>query len=178
MEKKYDKRKTHLRILVFSSILCALSVVLGQYASIKIGTSIRIGFGSLPIIMAGCLFGPYVGLSVGLVSDFVGCAAYYGLGDMIPLVTLGAMAEGFLAGILGRKLTVLSMSVATAVSHTVGSLFLRTLGLWLRYKEPMETLWLRLPIVLIEIVLIIIILVALFCTNSAAKKAVRGLYKK
>ncbi len=178
MEKNNADRKTKLRILLFSSILCALSVILGQYASIKVGTSIRIGFGSLPVIMAGCLFGPYVGLAVGFVGDFVGCAVYYGLGEMIPLVTLGSMAEGFLAGLLGRKMTVLSISVATAVSHAVGSLALRTLGLWLRYKTPLETLVFRIPIVIIEIVLIIIVLVALFCTNSAVKKAVRGLYKK
>ena len=175
MAKFQTKTKNHLRVLVFASILCALSVILGQYASIKIGSSIRIGFGALPIVMAGCLFGPWVGLSVGLVSDLVGCAVFYGLGSLIPLVTLGAVAEGFLAGVIGKKMTAPRLIIATFAARIIGSLGIKTLGLWLYYHTPLETILFRIPIVLIESALTAALLVALFCTNSAVKKAVKGL---
>ena len=174
MEKsKKNASRRHLRVLVFSAVLCALTVILAQYASIKIGSSIRIGFGSLPIFLAGLLFGPWVGLAVGLVGDLVGCAMYYGLGSLIPLVTLGMMAEGFLAGILGKKLTAFSVTFSTFLAHIVGSLILKSLGLWLRYSMPLETLGVRALAVLAEACLMSACLVALLCTSSAVKKAVR-----
>ena len=158
-----SKAKRRLRILILSAILSAMGVILGQYLSIKIGDSLRIGFGSLPVLLAGALFGPWVGLLVGAVSDIVGCILYYGLGNMIPLVTLGMMAEGFLAGLIAR---------------VTGSLILRSLGLYLRYKTPLETLILRVPCVAIESVLMSAFLVYILCYSTALKKALKGWAKR
>lgn len=174
----HNKAQKRLRILIFASFLAAMGVVLGQYLSIKIGDTIRIGFGSLPVILAGCLFGPWVGLLVGGISDFVGCWIYYGLGNLIPLVTLGMMAEGFLAGLLCRRLKPLYLVLATAVSHTVGSIVIRTLGLYIRYKKPLAELIIRVPCGAIEIVLISIITVILLYRSHALTKALKGWRKE
>ncbi|MBQ7365276.1 MAG: folate family ECF transporter S component [Clostridia bacterium] len=171
------KSKIRLRVLIFSSILCALSVILGQYLSIKIGNSIRIGFGSLPVVLAGMLFGPWMGLLVGAISDIVGCAIYYGLGSMIPLVTLGMMAEGFLAGLIARKKTPIRIIVATASSRIVGTMLLRSLGLYLRYQTPITVLAMRIPCVAIEIVLMAILLTYLLCRNATVQKVLKGWIK-
>ena len=173
-----SKTKRRLRILIFSAILSAMGVVLGQYLSIKIGDSIRIGFGSLPVLLAGALFGPWVGLLVGAVSDIVGCAMYYGLGSMIPLVTVGMMAEGFLAGLFYRKKTKLRIAAATVLSRLVGSLILRSLGLYLHFHTPLAELLTRIPCVMIETVLTVLLLGYLFCGNPTLQKVMKGWEKQ
>lgn len=173
-----SKAKRRLRILILSAILSAMGVILGQYLSIKIGDSLRIGFGSLPVLLAGALFGPWVGLLVGAVSDIVGCILYYGLGNMIPLVTLGMMAEGFLAGLIAQKKTPIRLITATVLARVTGSLILRSLGLYLRYKTPLETLILRVPCVAIESVLMSAFLVYILCYSTALKKALKGWAKR
>ena len=173
---KKDMKKNHLRVLVLASILCALTVILAQYASIKIGSSHRIGLGSLPIVLAGCFFGPIVGMAVGLVGDLVGCAMFYGLGSLIPLVTLGCAAEGFLAGYLGKKLTKPALVMSAFLPHIVGSMILKSIGLWLRYGTPFGLLVWRIPVVLAESVLIACLLVILG-SNPAVQKAVKRLMK-
>jgi ECF transporter S component (folate family) len=180
MKTKKTKKQSHqrLRVLIFSSILCALSVILSQYLSIKIGTSIRIGFGSVPVIMAGLLFGPMMGAAVGAVSDIVGCAMYYGLGSMIPLVTVGMMAEGFLAGLFYRKKTKLRIAAATVLSRLVGSLILRSLGLYLHFHTPLAELLTRIPCVMIEAVLTVLLLGYLFCGNPTLQKVMKGWEKQ
>ena len=170
------ENRSHLRVLVFASILCALTVILSQYASIKIGSSHRIGLGSLPILLAGCFFGPIVGLAVGLVGDIVGCAVFYGLGSLIPLVTLGCAVEGLLAGFLGKKLTKPSLVLSAFLPHIAGSLILKSIGLWLYYKTPFDVLVWRIPVVILESVLIALLLVILG-TNPAIQKAVKRLKK-
>ena len=175
-ENKHSFSHRHLRVLVFASILCALTVILAQYASIKIGSSHRIGFGSLPILLAGCFFGPIVGMAVGLVGDLVGCAMFYGLGSLVPLVTLGCVAEGFLAGLLRGKLSRLSLITSAFVPHIVGSMFLKSLGLWLYYKTPFDVLIWRVPVVIAESALMAVVLV-LIVGNPAIQKAVKRLMK-
>ena len=173
---KKEKNKKNLRVLVFASILCALTVILSQYASIKIGTSHRIGLGSLPIILAGCFFGPIVGMAVGFVGDLVGCLAYYGLGYWIPLITVGCAMEGLLAGFLGKKLTKPALVLSAFVPHIVGSMIIKSVALWWYYAEPFEVLVWRVPIVLLESVLIAAVLV-LLGRNTAIQKSVKRLTK-
>jgi ECF transporter S component (folate family) len=61
------------KVLIIAGLLAAMSIVLGKFGAINIGNSIRIGFGGLPIQMAGIFFGPVIGGAVGLVADVVGC---------------------------------------------------------------------------------------------------------
>ena len=172
-----NQSKRRLRMLILSSAFAAMGVVLGQYFSIKIGTSIRIGFGALPVILAGVLFGPWVGMIVGAVSDIVGCAIFYGIGNMIPLVTVGMMSEGFLAGVIAKHHTPLRLSLATVSARVVGSLVFRTLGLYLRYKTPLAELLFRIPCVAIESLLITLLLIQLLCHSKAITKALKGFLK-
>ncbi len=169
-----NKSKHRLRMLILSACFAAMGVVLGQYFSIKIGNSIRIGFGALPVILAGALFGPWVGMLVGAVSDIVGCAIFYGLGNMIPLVTLGMMSEGFLSGVIAKEHTPLRLTLATVAARVTGSLVFRSIGLYLRYKTPLLELLFRIPCVAIESVLIALLLIQLLCRSKALTKILKG----
>lgn len=165
-----------LRSLILAAVFAAMSVILGYYVSIKIGSSIRIGFGSLPILMAGLLFGSAEGAIVALVADFVGCAIFYGFGSLIPLVTVGAITEGLLIGLFAKKLTPKRVIVGVTLSHTVSSVFIKSLGLWLRYRTPWQTLLLRPVIAAAEIAISCVVLVALLCTNKTLVRLARGTY--
>ncbi|MFH0926580.1 MAG: folate family ECF transporter S component, partial [bacterium] len=57
-------------------LLIAMSIILTRIASLRIAIGgvegIRIGFGGLPIILGGVLFGPLSGGLIGAISDVVG----------------------------------------------------------------------------------------------------------
>ncbi|HQD42138.1 MAG TPA: folate family ECF transporter S component, partial [Bacillota bacterium] len=62
--------------LVFMALLISVSVILSRIASLRIAFAgvegIRIGFGDLPVILAGMTFGPLSGGIVGALSDLTG----------------------------------------------------------------------------------------------------------
>lgn len=92
-----------LRLVTWGAMLIALSVVLTRVASIRIPVAgveaIRIGFGALPILMAGVWGGPLFGFVVGAVADLVG----YGINPMgayVPLITLSSGLLGLVPGLV------------------------------------------------------------------------------
>lgn len=169
------RRRRHLKVLTVSALLAALSVILGYYTAIHIGDSIRIGFGAIPILAAGLLFGPWAGMAVGLVSDLVGCAAFFGFGALNPLVTLSVVAEGCIIGLFSKNLTTGRVVGGIALAHTVGSVILKSFGLWVYYRTPWETLLLRPLIAACEIVIASVVLAVVFCKNRVLTQTVRWL---
>lgn len=139
------------RILVVAAIFTALSMVLGKFCAINIGDSIRIGFGGLPIQMAGIMFGPYIGAAVGLVADVVGCLLRgYSIN---PIITLGSTSIGFVSGFMFHKALkgidkalLPKIALSTLAAHAVGSMLITSFGLFVYYHTPMQTLALRVPI--------------------------------
>lgn len=159
----------NVRILTASAMLTAISVVIGFICKISpflnLGIGLRITFENLSIIMAGLLFGPVVGAGVGLASDLISCMV--SAQEPILLVTLGAMTIGLVAGLVARFIVIkkgtAQIVVAVSMSHLLGSVIIKTIGLWLRYGDAVGLLLLfRIPIyiciVIIEIVLLCIIL--------------------
>ena len=85
----------NLKVLLISGLFIALSIVLGKQLSFTMGP-IRISFENLTILMAGIMFGPLVGMTVGICADVIGCII---VGYAInPLVTLGAASIGLISG--------------------------------------------------------------------------------
>ncbi|MFW6264607.1 MAG: folate family ECF transporter S component [Bacillota bacterium] len=95
--------KFTVRKLVHLSFLIALSIVLTRLLSIRIPfggvEGVRIGFGALPIIFAGVVFGPLAGGIVGAISDLIG---YFinPMGAYMPHFTLTSFLTGFIPGLL------------------------------------------------------------------------------
>ena len=141
------------KVLIVAALLAAMSIVLGKFGAINIGNSIRIGFGGLPIQMAGIFFGPIVGAAVGLVADVIGCLLKgYAIN---PIITVGSVCIGLFSGlmfhhILGPMKSVLpKIALSTVAAHVIGSMIITSLGLYAYYHTPFETLILRVPIYLI-----------------------------
>ena len=141
------------RILCAAALLAALSIVLGKYMAITTPV-FRFSFENLPILMAGIFFGPIIGGTVGLIADLVGCLM---VGYTInPIITVGAVLIGILSGTIariatrkGRALTPFALCLAVAVSHVIGSMIVKSVGMKLYFNTPWETLLWRAPLYVI-----------------------------
>ena len=139
------KRTTaHLKILAALAMLTAVSIVCGKYLAINLGNVLRLSFENLPVILAGVAFGPLGGALVGTVADLIGCVLVgYGVN---PLVTVGAAAIGFSSGLVAlicRRLPLpVSIGLSVLVSHLIGSVLIKTVGLAAYYDMPLHILML------------------------------------
>ena len=89
--------------LVYLSFLIGLSIVLTRLLSLRIVIAgvegIRIGFGGLPIILAGVAFGPLAGAVVGAIADILGYLINP-LGPYFPQFTLTSLLTGLIPGLI------------------------------------------------------------------------------
>ena len=91
--------KISSRIITNIGLLIALSIILTRIASIRIAIGgiegVRIGFGGLPIILGGIMFGPLAGGIVGGVSDILGYIVNP-IGAYMPHFTLSSALTGII----------------------------------------------------------------------------------
>ena len=164
MSKKHPVFQS-VRSLTVAAMLTAISVVIGIFCKnfLNFGAGLfRISFENFPIILAGFLFGPIVGGFVGVATDLI---SYLLSGQIYPpnlIVTLGAFTIGFLSGLLFRlpiKRQRVRIVVSVGVAHLIGSMLIKTYGLYQYYG--IAVLW-RIPIyvaiAIIEIILLTVIL--------------------
>ncbi len=160
------KTKQETKKLVFSALMVAVCVVIGWICKsfFTFGT-IRITFDNFPLIFVGILLGPVWGALTGIASDVVSCfmSGY----EINPIITVGAASIGFVSGVVsryiikGRKFS--SVSAIALLSHSVGSVIIKSVGLWTIYRTPFYAVILpRIPlyivIALVESYLIYVIL--------------------
>ena len=134
----------NLRVLAFSAVLVAMSIVCGKYLAIRGGDILRFSFENLPILLAGMMFGPLVGVAVGVVADLIGCVL---VGYAInPLVTVGAAVIGIVGGLVyrlaGKFSLFLRIVLSVVCAHFLGSVVIKTFGLAVFYDMPMMVLML------------------------------------
>ncbi len=139
-----------LRILVMLAMLVALSIVF-KLLQIPIGNSLRFSLENLPVLLAGFLFGPIAGAMTGMLADLVGC--FYRGDTIIPLITVGMMSVGGVAGILKNtmfsKSTFPHILLSVLPAHVVGSMVIKSLALYWTFATPLPILLLRIPTYLI-----------------------------
>lgn len=117
------QKRSGTRQLSILALLIGLDVVLSRVASIRIplggAEGLRIGFGALPIVFAGMVYGPLAGAIVGGVGDLLG---YFvnPMGGYLPVFTVTAALRGLIPGLvwnaLGRALTVRDTAIPIALS--------------------------------------------------------------
>lgn len=141
--------KITVRELTYSALLIALNIILTRLFSLKIPfegiEGIRIGFGHLPLILAGLLLGPVRGFTVGVLGDMIGFqlspSGYY-----LPTFTLVAGLSSLLPVVIlrwiGGVVTLRNMLIAVAVSQSITSLVLTPYLLQLHFGIP---IWATLP---------------------------------
>ena len=123
----------NVRVLCFAAMLAAMSLIIGKFLQIPnpFQNIIRISFENLPILLSGITMGPFVGALTGIVADLLGCVLYgYAIN---PIITLGAAAIGLISGVVAnyvvRRPLIAQVVCAAVVSHLVGSVVIKSLGL-------------------------------------------------
>lgn len=147
MQKKKSLTRLGLRVAVLCALLSAFSIVFGKYLAIGVGDVLRFSFENLPVIFAGMALGPLGGVTVGVLSDLVGCVL---VGYAInPLVTVGAAVIGLVSGFYrflpkrsGRVSRFLCVFATVISAHLLGSVVVKTFGLAVFYSMPIGVLML------------------------------------
>ena len=169
-----------IKTLTVSAMLTAISIIIASLCKVipflNFGIGLRITLENMPIIMAGILFGPIVGGCVGLATDIISCITA-GM-TPIPLVSLGALSIGVMAGLFSKYFIknkgVLQISLSVIASHIVGSMIIKSLGLWHFYYDfgsAGATLLFRIPIY-IGIMALEITVISILLKNSAIRRIV------
>ena len=143
---EHNTSKTQVRTLVMLALLVAMSIVFGRVLTISTGF-VRFNLGSLPVLLAALLFGPWAGFAVGAVADIIGgVLAGYAIN---PLLTLGAAAIGLVAGYAWQKLPQgsigLRLGTSVLLGHFVGSMVINSLALRIFYGYAWGVLLARIP---------------------------------
>ena len=97
------------RKMVYGSFLVALNILATRLFSIMIPLggigALRLGFGAVPVILAGILLGPFWGGMVGLASDLLGFAINPMGSAFVPQITVIATLTGVIPGLILRHNT-------------------------------------------------------------------------
>ena len=96
---KHFQNKLHTRTVALAGLFVALNIILTRFLSFTIGGTFRVGFGLVPLHLAGYLLGPVWGLVVGVVSDLLG-VVLNSFGQMPhPGFTLSSGLHGLIPGL-------------------------------------------------------------------------------
>ncbi len=128
----------NLKVMTAAALFATISLICGKFLAFNVGDILRFSFENLPIILSGIAFGPLVGAVTGLIADVVGCLLRgYALN---PILTLAAVFIGFASGLIFNLLKNCNIHLRAAVvlfvSHTVGSVLIKSVGLSLWYSLP------------------------------------------
>jgi ECF transporter S component (folate family) len=92
-----------VRSITLMAILIALNIILSRVCSVHIPfegvESIRIGFGTLPLVLGGILLGARLGFFAGIIGDLAGFVLAP-MGMFLPTFTIAAGLHGLLSGII------------------------------------------------------------------------------
>ena len=165
--------KNSTRTLTVLALLIAMSIVFSRVLSISTGF-VRFNLGSLPVLLAGIVFGPGAGFAVGALADIIGgILAGYAIN---PLITLGAASIGLVGGWLWQTLHTMRLGqrllLSVVAAHVVGSILINSLALHIFYGYAWSVLAARVPNALI-LTAVNTVLLRLLMENKAVMAAVK-----
>lgn len=109
------KLKLNTRSLIILAFLIALEIILTRFLSINTPI-VRIGFGFLPVAMAGILFGPFWAALAYALGDVLGMLIFPA-GPYFPGFTISALLTGLTYGyfLYGKQITWKRVIVPVAI---------------------------------------------------------------
>ncbi len=140
-KKKSGSAFLNVKAMCAAALLAAIAVVISLVCkSFTLTMSVRITFENLPLILSGYILGPIPGLLTGLCADLVSTSVSYGIGGINPILTVGAASVGFFSGIISRyiipKKSTLQVFITVFLSHFLGNILIKSIGLYLYYRTP------------------------------------------
>lgn len=150
--------------LVKAGVLAALSIVLSRFLGFFITPTMKISFGTLPLMISGMMLGPVLGGLTGIVSDLIGVMINAG-GTPHLGFTFGAFLTGAIPGLISlyckkKNISIkIEVLIIIALVYGISHNFLTPLWLSQLYETPYKILLVsRLPKVLIDAVINYILL--------------------
>lgn len=162
------KTKNQTKKLVFAALMTAMCVIIGWICkSYLTFGAIRVTFENIPVFLAGILLGPVYGGAVGAAADII--SAILSGFSINPVVTLGAASIGIIAALLTRYVVkskgFLQILASVMPAHIVGSMVVKSFGLWYFYGYALPLILARIPLYLV-IGLIETYIIYILCKNS------------
>ncbi len=171
-------KKISTKMLVTLALLLAMEIILSRFLSIQTPIT-RIGFGFIPLVMAGILFGPVPAAIVAVLADVLG-ALLFPIGAYYPPLTITSLLVGLTDGFFLHKISFDHNNAAdwirivACVIVRQGALALLLQSYWLSllqgitYKQCLVT---RVPQVLILAAVEIVFIPILVKVADMLKKA-------
>ena len=141
IKKKKSPMHMTAQTLAYSALLAALSVIFARLLAFAPSPSARYSLDKFPLFMAGMLFGPVVGGTVGLAADWVGCMfSPYGINPIfsIPAILYG-VAGGVFRRLIARKHSLWWLTVGYFFPVVIGSVLYQSVTLAWFYNPT--TFW-------------------------------------
>ena len=127
--------KPNTKMLSALGVLLAIEIVLTRFVSFSTWNT-RIGFGFVPIVLAGMLFGAVPAAIVAALGDFLG-AVLFPIGPYFPGFTLTAALTGLTYGLLLHKnRSVVNAALAVLIVQFILGLLLNTFWIHVLYASP------------------------------------------
>lgn len=119
------------KTLTYCALLAALAVALSRLFGLMPNEYSRFSIESIPVFLAGMLFGPVAGGLVGFVGDFVGCLfSGYGYNPIFALSPiLYGVCSGLFQKFLTKKVSFWRILLAYAVPVVFGSVLWQSFAL-------------------------------------------------
>lgn len=158
------------RLVTNLSLLTAISIVLTRVFGIVLplggALALRLGFGEIPIMLAGVLFGPIPGAVTGAAADLVGFLINPHGGPYFPGFTITAALTGLIAGIMAKRMRRYNwreMGLMVLVNDLISNVTLNTIWLVIMYELDVRVILparLLARLVTIPIYTVVLVLIA------------------
>ena len=168
-----------VKVLTLTAMLVAMSVVIGILCKNFLTWNIyyRFTLENLPIFFAAIAFGPFIGAAAGVLADLVSCLCSTNPA-VNPFMSLGALAVGFVAGLVSHHVSFRSDTVrivcAVALGHLVGQVAIKSVGKILWYGMPWYGIFLGLGFSVLAGTLEVLVLRYLF-KNKSIQNSLKGI---
>lgn len=130
------KKNQHITMIVTLAFLIALEIILTRFLSITLPI-VRIGFGFLPVAIAGILFGPlWAGIAYA-VGDILGMLIWPAVGGYFPGFTATCFTVGVIYGLVlhNKDITWKRAALAASLVIFIGTICLNTLWVSILYGK-------------------------------------------
>ena len=133
------KKIFSVKRLTVMAMLSALIVIVARFCAIPINEGLRLGFDSIPVLLAGIWLGPIPAAIVGGLADVVGTLINSYGGPYFPPMTVTPMLVGIVAGVMAKcvfkgELNFWKLAVTVIVSDVIGNIFYGSLALSWYYQ--------------------------------------------
>jgi len=127
--------------MTVAAMLIAMSALIGIFCKTYLNFLdgvLRVSFENLPTILAGIMFGPIVGGLCGVATDIISYLISPQSYFFLPVVSLGSFLVGATSGIMAKfavkKHGTVQVIAAGGTAHLIGSLIVKSIGLFPIYN--------------------------------------------